>query len=156
MKKRAKAGDVPHTGLAVFATGVMALGLAVGLEFLKILGHVNGFLAAAFRPEGMAPPTRPVDPVFLWGAAVLIAFGLPAVMLNVAGMWRRAVLWGGTFVLTLSWAPVLLLASFLPETAVALVAVLWSGFCAMTYAANHVLPADRLTGKTNPVSDGSR
>jgi hypothetical protein len=42
---------------------------------------------------------------------------------------------------------VLLLAAHKPEIGVALVAVLWSGFCAMFYTTNHVLPVDKTQSK---------
>ncbi len=152
MSGKTKAKDVPHTGLAVFATGVMALALAVGLDFLKLTGGANGFFESVFLPKGMDAVSRPIDPVALWAGTAVLAFALPAVMLNVPGNWRRMVVWCGTLALTLSWGPVLLLASYRPEIAVAVVAVLWSGFCAMIYATNHVLPVDNPTLKT----DGTR
>ena len=52
-------------------------------------------------------------------------------------------IWIFTFALTLAWGPVLLLASHKPEIGVALVAVLWSGVCAMFYTTNHALPVDK-------------
>ena len=152
MSAKAKAKDVPHIGLAVFATGVMALALAVGLKFLKLAVKLDGFFETVFLPKGMGSASRPLDPAVLWMVAAALAFALPAVMLNVPGTWRRMVVWCGTFALTLSWGPVLLLASYRPELAVVVVAVLWSGFCAMIYATNHVLPVDKPTLK----SDGTR
>jgi hypothetical protein len=98
----------------------------------------------------MEPQPRPLDAFTLWGGTALLAFLLPAVILNVPGAWRRLVVWGGTLALTLGWGPVLLLAAYRPEIGVALVAVLWSGFCAMFYTTNHVLPAD----KTPPTEHG--
>lgn len=149
MSGKAKAKDAPHIGLAVFATGVMALALAVGLGFLKLVVTVDGFFAAVFLPKGMPPASHSLNPAMLWTATALLAFALPAVMLNVPGTWRRMVVWCATLLLTLSWGPVMLLAALRPEIGVAVVAVVWSGFCAMIYATNHVLPVDAPAKKAN-------
>lgn len=156
MSGNVKSGEVPHIGLAIFATGVMALGLAVGLRFLKLVGSLDGFFETVFLPKGMDAAPRSLDPVMLWIATAVLAFALPAVMLNVPGSWRRTVVWAGTLALTLSWGPVMLLASYKPEIGVAVVAVLWSGFCAMIYAINHVLPVDRTPVIVTSENDGTR
>lgn len=144
MSGKGQARDHPHVGLAVLSAGAMALALAAGLRFLGLIGKMDGFLESVFSPEGMMPPTNSLGAIELWGGSALLAFLLPAVILNVPGLWRRLVVWGLTFALTLAWGPVLLLAAHRPEIGVALVAVLWSGFCAMFYTTNHVLPVDKL------------
>jgi hypothetical protein len=121
----------------------MALSLAAGLRFLGLIGKMDSHLERLFAPEGMAPPPNSLGVIELWGGSALLAFLLPAVILNVPGAWRRLVVWCLTFALTFAWGPVLLLAAHKPEIAVALVAVLWSGFCAMIYTTNHVLPVDK-------------
>jgi len=156
MSGKVKTKELPHVGLAVFATGVMALALAVGAKILKLIVGVDRFFENVFLPRSMVAATRSLDPASLWLATAFLAFALPAVMLNVPGTWRRLVVWCGTLLLTLSWGPVLLLASYRPEIGVAVVAVLWSGFCAMIYATSHVLPVDAPAGKTNPATDGAR
>jgi len=156
MSGKVKGKEVPHIGLAVFATGVMALALAVGLGFLKLLGRLDGFLESAILPRGMTAASRSLDPMIIWAATAILAFALPAVMLNVPGAWRRGIVWGGTLALTLSWGPVMVLASLRPEIGVAVIAVLWSGFCAMIYAANHVLPVDAPAPPPNPGTDAPR
>jgi len=142
-----KPSDHPHIGLAVFSAGVMALALAAGLSFLGLMGKVDGLLESLLAPQGMAAPAKSLGPIALWGGSALLAFLLPAVILNVPGLWRRMVVWSLTFALTLAWGPVLLLAAHKPEIGVALVAVLWSGFCAMFYTTNHVLPVDKPQSK---------
>ena len=143
MSREDKTSDVPHIALAVFATGAMALGLAVGFEFIGLAGRMNGFFAKIFQPMGMPLSARSLDPVALWLGTAVLAFALPSVMLNVPGAWRRIVIWLGAFLLTVSWGPVLILASYLPEIGVGVVAVVWSGFCSMVYASNHLLPVDK-------------
>ncbi|MDP4624693.1 MAG: hypothetical protein NWT08_06075 [Akkermansiaceae bacterium] len=137
-----KKNDHPHIGLAIATAGVMALGLAVGLKLLGLMARIDAFFLSAFSPDAMKAPERPLEPVILWAATALLAFALPAVILNVPGLWRRLIIWGVTIGLTFSWGPVLVLASRMPEIGVALVAVLWSGSCAMFYTINHVLPVD--------------
>lgn len=143
MSGKRQARDHPHIGLAVLAAGAMALGLAAGLHFLGLIGKMDGVLGNMFSPKGMEPPPNTLSHIELWGGSALLAFILPAVLLNVPGLWRRLVIWGLTFALTFAWGPVLLLAAHKPEIGVALVAVLWSGFCAMFYTTNHVLPVDK-------------
>jgi hypothetical protein len=143
MSDKGQAMDHPHIGLAVLSAGVMALALSAGLSFLGLIGKVDGFLESWIAPESMVSPPNFLSPIELWGGSALLAFLLPAVILNVPGLWRRLVIWIFTFALTLAWGPVLLLASHKPEISVALVAVLWSGVCAMFYTTNHALPVDK-------------
>lgn len=152
MSEKRQSRDHPHIGLAVLSAGAMALALAAGLRFLGLMGKVDGFLEQLFSPKGMASQPNSLSHFELWGGSALLAFILPAVILNVPGAWRRLVVWSLTFALTLSWGPVLLLAAHKPEIGVALVAVLWSGFCAMFYTTNHVLPVDKPPTKDHGAS----
>lgn len=142
MSGKAKANDHPHIGLAVLSSGAMALGLAGGLQFLGLMRRLDDLVGRLLSPRGMDAPALALDPLVTWLAAAALAFALPALVLNVPGLWRRLVIWGGTVALTITWGPVLILASHKPEIGVALVAVLWSGFCAIFYTTNHILPAD--------------
>lgn len=137
-----KKNEQPHIGLTIVTVGVMALGLAMGLKWLGLMSRIDGLLLTTFSPDAMKYPEKPLEPVLLWGGTAFLAFALPSVILNVPAQWRRLVVWGGTIALTISWGPVLVLAARMPEIGVALVAVLWSGFCAMFYTLNHVLPVD--------------
>ncbi len=152
MSGKGQARDHPHIGLAVFSAGVMALALAAGLSFLGLMGKVDGFLESLISPEGMVSPKNFLSPIELWGGSTLLAFVLPAVILNVPGLWRRLVIWSLTLALTFAWGPVLLLAAHKPEIGVALVAALWSGVCAMFYTTNHVLPVDKPPTKNHGAS----
>jgi hypothetical protein len=143
MSGKSESKDHPHIGVAVLSAGAMALALAAGLQFLGVLAKLDTILERMFSPPGMEPQPQSLDPFLLWGGTALLAFALPAVILNIPGAWRRLIVWGGTIALTLSWGPVLLLAAHKPGIGVALVCVLWSGFCAMFYTTNHVLPADK-------------
>lgn len=145
MSGNRQTNDHPHIGLAVLAAGAMALALAAGLRFLGLIGKMDDTLTHVLSPKNMAPPLNTLDAFTLWGGTAMLAFLLPAVLLNIPGLWRRLVVWVLTFALTLAWGPVLLLAAHKPEIGVALVAVLWSGFCAMFYTTHHVLPVDKPT-----------
>lgn len=145
MSGKANANDHPHLGLAVLAAGAMALGLAGGLQFLGLTARLDDMFGHLFSPKGMGTPALELDPAVLWLASAALAFALPAVILNVPGLWRRLVIWGGTIALTIAWGPVMILAAHKPQIGVALVAVLWSGFCAIFYTTNHILPVDRTT-----------
>lgn len=149
---KGKPNDHPHIGLAVFSVGVMAIALSAGLCFLGLMAKVDGFLEGLLAPQGMAAPVKSLGPIALWGGSALLAFLLPAVILNVPGLSRRLVVWGLTFALTFAWGPVLLLAAHKPEIGVALVAVVWSGFCAMFYTTNHILPVDHPPTKDHGAS----
>lgn len=148
--------DHPHIGLAVLSAGAMALALSGGLQFLGLMGRLDEILASLFSPRGLGKPELTVDPQVIWLSSAALAFALPAVILNIPGAWRRLVVWGGTVALTVSWGPVLVLAAHKPQIGVALVAVLWSGVCAMFYTTNHVLPADREDATRQPNNDATR
>lgn len=148
--------DQPHVGLAVVVSGLMAVGLAAGLDFLGVMGRVDRLLVSVLARPGLSEPSDVVAPAMLWACAGALAFLLAAVMLNVPGTWKRLLIWGLTLALTLFWAPVLLLAAHKPEIGVAVVTVLWSGFCAMVYATNHVMPADRSERNQERKQDGAR
>lgn len=156
MSGKARKGDPPHIGLAVLSAGAMALALSGGLQFLGLMGRLDEMFASVFSPPGLNKPALALGPAVIWLSGAALAFALPAVILNIPGAWRRLVVWGGAVALTVSWGPVLVLAAHKPQIGVALVAVLWSGVCAMFYTTNHVLPADSGDATRQPKNDGTR
>lgn len=145
-----------HVAFATFAIGLMALGLAAGLEFLGIIERLDRCIMTLMVKPGFAAPVQSVNPVLLWCVTASLALCLAAVMLNISSNWRRLLIWALALILTLFWMPVLLLASHKPEIGVALVSLLWSGCCAMVYVMNHEMPAD-LTDQNNPTqTDATR
>ena len=134
----------------------MGIALAFGLGFLHLMERFDGFLMTLLSRPGLSDPSQSLSAWGLWSGTALLAFFVAAVMLNIAGTWRRLLIWGITLVLTICWGPVLLIASFKPEIGMAIVAVLWSGFCAMIYATNHWLPADRREKSEMKHNDGAR
>lgn len=149
MSENEQPNEQPHIGLAILATGIMALALAAGLDFLGIIRKMDAFLSHLLSPQSMPSPTISLNPSVLWGGSAILAFLLPAIILNIPSLWRRLLVWSLTFVLTLAWGPVLLLASHKPEITIALIAVLWSGFCAIFYSSNHALPVDQTPHKNH-------
>ncbi|MFK7849681.1 MAG: hypothetical protein AB8D78_01785 [Akkermansiaceae bacterium] len=146
----------PHIGIASFVSGLMALALAAGLEYLKLIDRFDLFLQQLLTGSGLSAPSRSLPWLVTWSGVALLSFFVAAVMLNVAATWRRVIVWGLTLLLTFFWGPVLLIAAYRPEIGVALIAVLWSGFCAMIYANNHELPADLNEASQLNRSDGAR
>jgi hypothetical protein len=131
-----------HVGFATIAIAMMAVSLAVGLEFLGIIDHLDRWIVAVMVKPGFSAPVHVLNPYLVWGVTALLAFSLAAIMLNISGSWRRLFIWALAFIITLFWVPVLLLAAHKPEIGVVIVGLLWSGCCAMVYTANHEMPAD--------------
>lgn len=145
-----------HVGLATFAIALMALGLAAGMEVFGVVDRLNRLFASLMQPSGLSMPEQSLDPVLLWVVAALWVVGLTAVMLNLAGVWRRLLVWGLSLIMAVFWAPVLLLAAHQPEIGVVIVGLLWSGCCAMVYTSNHEMPADSAAPNLIQDNDGTR
>ncbi|RYD23478.1 MAG: hypothetical protein EOP88_04005 [Verrucomicrobiaceae bacterium] len=131
-----------HVLVPAAAIGSLSIVLVTGLSLLGILGRVNLLIANSVS-QGKPAAFPKLLPAWLpWLAAVLLAFALAFAILSVPGTWRRLVLWITTVVLIAGWAPVLGLAAHFPAIGAPLVAVLWSGVCAVVYAGNHRMPVD--------------
>lgn len=126
----------------VLAIAAMALSLAVVLLLLGVLGKADAALAVVFTPAGLEMPVRSLGGGAIWMGAALLAVLLTAAIFHVRGTGRRVFLWLLTFVVTLAWAPVLVMAAFSPGIAAPLVVVIWAGICAIFYTSNHDLPVD--------------
>ncbi|MFD2256322.1 hypothetical protein ACFSSA_06525 [Luteolibacter algae] len=156
MSKKWKNEEHPHLGLAIFATGVMSLALAAGLQYLGLVARLDRALASWFSPSSLGMMERGIHPLLLWCSTAFLAFGLAAVMLNIPGSWRRLLIWAMTVVLTFCWGPVLVLSAYKPEIGVAIIAIIWSGICSMVYAVNHILPVDKADNQGKEMADGTR
>lgn len=131
-----------HVLVPAAVIGSLSILLAVGLSALRILDRADlavGSLISQGKPAGF-PKALPEWAV--WLAVVWFAFGLAFAILSVAGTWRRVVLWITTAFLVAAWAPVLALAARAPDIAAPLIAVIWSGVCALVYAGSHRMPCD--------------
>jgi|AntRauTorckE6833_2_1112554.scaffolds.fasta_scaffold11100_2 hypothetical protein len=144
MSKQGKTRDEPAMSLwlVVPIIGLLGIALAGGLKLFKIVGQLDRLVSSLLADIGLADPGLSLDSPVIWSGSAVLALVLAAAILNVAGWWRRWFIWVMMLVLTVSWAPVLLLASHKPEIGMAVIAVLWSGCCAMFYAFSHEMPAD--------------
>jgi hypothetical protein len=134
-----------HVASPVAAIGSMAALLAAGMGAVGLLGRVDGMIGQSLA--GVSPPGSAVAlPIWLpWVGVVAGAFVVPLVLLEVAGSWRRVVLWVSALGLVAGWAPVLALASRMPEVSGTFIATFWSGLCSLVYASRHRMPCDALS-----------
>ena len=137
------------------AIGSLSILLAAGLSVLGILDRVNLLIARAVSQGGTPDFPKALPEWAVWLAVALFAFGLSFSILNVAGTWRRCVLWITTLVLIAGWAPVLSLAARAPEIAAPFIAALWSGVCALVYAGNHRMACDEADSSGQKPTDHS-
>lgn len=131
-----------HLLVAVATISGLSMVLAVGLESLGFLGHLNEQVARIVSRGGAESFPRHLPDWTIWLAAASFAIGLAIAILGSPGHGRRVVLWITAMVLVSAWAPVLSLAAHAPAIAAPWVATLWSGICALVYAANHRMPCD--------------
>jgi hypothetical protein len=124
-----QAGQVFIPAASIAALGVL---LVAGLSVLGIQDRCDQWLAQLVAQGRVA-------------ASVAI--------LEVAGTWRRLILWFTTLILVAAWAPVLGLAAHVPAVSAPFIAVLWSGICALLYASQHRMAVDE---KPAPYEDETR
>jgi len=141
-EKNIPAQPVGHVWVPAATIAGLSMILAGGLELLGFLARMNaGIARLVSRNQTEIFPQRLPD-WSIWLAAGVFAFGLAAAILGIPGHGRRAVLWLTTVFLVGAWAPVLSLAAHVPAIAAPWVATLWSGVCALVYAANHRMACD--------------
>lgn len=130
--RRESQGSVLATAAVI---GSLAMLLAVGLHLLGLISRLNSGLAIglehALQSSGL---TKTLPSWGLWTATAAVAYGMALAILTVPETWRRVVLWVSLLVLLAGWAPVLALASHVPEVAGPFIAALWSGACALILA----------------------
>lgn len=131
-----------HVLVPATAIGSLSVLLVVGLSALRILDRADLAIGSLMSQGKPASFPKALPEWAVWLAVVLFAFGLAFAILGVAGTWRRVVLWITTVVLVAAWSPVLSLAAHAPDVAAPLIAVIWSGVCALVYAGNHRMPCD--------------
>ena len=124
------------------AIGALSILLAAGLGLLGVLERVNHVIGGMVSKGGVSHFPKTLPGWAPWLATVFFGFGLSFAILSVGGTWRRLVLWITALVLVAAWGPVLALAAYAPDIAAPLIAVLWSGVCALIYARNHRMSCD--------------
>lgn len=136
-----------HVLVPAAAIGGLSLVLAAGLAALGVLDRANAGITRLVSRGGAETFPKHLPEWGIWLATASFAFGLAFAILGTPCQWRRAVLWITAIVLVAGWAPVLSLASHSPDITAPWIATIWSGVCALVYAANHRMACD-----DNPVS----
>jgi hypothetical protein len=124
------------------AIGGLSIILAAGLEALGVMSRANAAIARIVSRNGAEAFPKQLPDWSIWLATVILALGLAFAILATPGHWRRVVLWLTAIVLVGGWAPVLSLAAHAPEIGAPWIATVWSGVCAIVYAANHQMACD--------------
>ena len=138
-----------HVLVPATTIGALSMILAGGLEMLGFLIRANTEIARLTARNGKENFPNHLPAWCIWLAAGGFAFGLATAVLGTPGHGRRAVLWISALVLVAAWAPVLSLAAHAPDIAAPWIATLWSGICAMVYAANHRMACDAITSSSD-------
>lgn len=138
-----------HVNGAALVIGSLSVLLVAGLTLPGIVGRLDGNIAR-MTSEGVAEFPKSLPMWCVWAFTLFVSYAVPFAILGSPGTWRRLMLWITALLLVTGWAPVLVLAAHAPDIAAPWIATLWSGICAMVYAANHRMPADRL-GRTPSV-----
>ncbi len=128
--------------LPALAIGGMSLALAAGFHFLGLLGRIERALLTIPGQLGLSGEPQVFPAAIAWSVAAALAFVLPWLLLQSPASWRRAVLWLTVLALIFGWIPVMGLAAKWCPLAPSLVAVGWSGLCALIYGARHRMPCE--------------
>ena len=136
------AQPVGHVWVPAATIAGLSLILAGGLEMLGMLARFNAGIARMVTRNPTEHFPQRLPQWGIWLAAAGFALGLAVAILGTPGHGRRALLWVTTVFLVATWAPVLSLAAHVPDIGAPWVATLWSGVCAMVYAANHRMACD--------------
>ncbi len=107
---------------------------------MGLLGPLDSMLAALVTLDPAAAAAVPAW--IVWLATAIFAYGLAIVLLEIPGTWRRMIIWLSTLAVVMGWLPVAAISGSHAEVAAPAVAVLWSGICAIIYAARHRMAAD--------------
>lgn len=141
----AKTNHVRHLGHvngAALAIGSLSILLVAGLALPGIVVRLDGSIARMTAEGGGAGFPKSLPTWCVWLFTLFVSYAVPFAILGAPGIWRRCMLWLTALVLVTGWAPVLVLAAHAPDIAAPWIATLWSGICALVYAANHRMPAD--------------
>jgi len=122
------------------AIAFMALAVAGVLLMIGVTEKVDTMVAGVAKSFGLEGELRTLGSPVIWTWTVIVTIGFCQAMLHVPGNWRRLVLFLSAQLLTLSWIPVLALASYAAPIAVPFAALLWGGLGSEIYAARHREP----------------
>lgn len=131
-----------HPLVAAATIGGLSMVLAVGLDLLGFLDRLNAGIAQLVAFNGATTFPQHLPEWSIWLATAVFGFGLASAILGSPGHGHRLILWITALVLVAAWAPVLSLAARAPDIAAPWIATLWSGVCALVYAAKHHMACD--------------
>jgi hypothetical protein len=147
--KTAHARPDGHVIVTAAAIGGLSTLLVAGLAIVGTLDHMNAVIAGLVSRGGAEKFPRHLPDWCFWLGTVLLAFGISFAILGTPGQARRIFLWLTAVILVAAWAPVLSLASHAPAIAAPWIAAVWSGICALVYAANHHMPCDDIPPRSH-------
>lgn len=130
--------------------GTMALVLVVGMDTLGFWEGLDSWATGWTARLGEGMRDVPASMVLLM--TFILAYALPMLMLSTPQWWRRLILWVSLALLTAGWLPVLALASWKLPPSLPMIALLWSGLCALIYAHRHRLPCETGISSANSSS----
>ena len=130
----------PHPGAAALAIAGMALAVAAVFLLIGVTTKIDEYVAELSADFGLEGELRKLGGVVVWTWTILVTLGLCLALLHTVEGWRRVVLVMSSLLLTISWVPVLALASYAAPVAVPLLAILWGGVGSVTYAIRHRQP----------------
>lgn len=117
-----------------FVIGGVTMLLALGLELMHAVDAVDRQFAG-FMGERLGESfPQQLSWWIEWGAALLMAFGMPIGILASRGLWQRLILWVVSSMVMLAWVPVLCLAAYQPEAGLVVFVTFISGGFAVLYA----------------------
>lgn len=139
-----KPDEVPagHWLAAALTIGALSMILCAGLSLLGLAARMDVWLIESIARVIPGPFPHTLGMVAHWLATITIAFGLPLLLLVIPAHWRRLVIAVSIVMSIAAWIPVLALAAHSPSLSMPLVAGIWSGICAITYATRHRMPCD--------------
>jgi len=132
--------------------GGVTMLLALGLELLGWVAAIDRQLAelmAGYLGESF---THQLPLSVRWGAALLMAFGMPLSILASGGVYQRLILWVVASIVILAWAPVLCLAVYQPEVLLVVLVTLVSGGLAVFSAGCRKCRGDDLSSDSHEAS----
>jgi hypothetical protein len=140
-----------HVIVPSLMIGTMAVGLSVGMDSLGFWNALDERATAWTISLGDGMRDVPAHWVLI--LTVVSSFLLPFLMLSTPQWWRRLVLWLSFLLITIAWMPVLALASWKLPPSMPIIALLWSGLCAIIYAKQHRLPCEEMPAPQRKVKE---
>lgn len=139
--------------LVILVIGSLSLVLGAVGEFSGLFSGPSYFLEAALaKLVGIEHGLSAAPPLFSFAYLALIAYGTPSVMLSVNGVWRGALFWMVSFVLSGSLIMILALYQIWLNPLAIMVASIWSAIGSL-YHLSHVKDGSKDLGSEKQVTE---